>query len=202
MKTSSKPYSEACERNRNPIVEILKRVFTQPALILEIGSGTGQHAIYFGKHLPHITWQTSDVSAHHTGIQHWLNDANLPNVLPPLELDVQFSTWPIDEVDGVFAANVAHIMAWPEVEKMLMGIAKILKPHSLFCLYGPFKYNSKFTSESNARFDQMLRDQQQHMGIRNIEEITGILSKIGLHLIEDNAMPANNQLLVWQKREP
>ena len=201
MNNTSKPYSEACERNKIPILEILKRLFIKPGLILEIGSGTGQHAVYFSKHLPHLTWQTSDLTIHHTGIQHWLNDAKLQNVLPPLPLDVQLNDWPVDRVDGVYAANVAHIMTWQEVVKMFIAIAKILKPQSIFCLYGPFKYDKKFTSKSNTQFDSMLKKQHQHMGIRNLDEIIEITNKIGLYLIEDNTMPANNQLLVWQKRE-
>ena len=184
-----KPFSEACERNRAPILAILKRVFTDRRRVLEIGSGTGQHAAYFAAELPHLVWQASDVAANLSGIREWISEP------PPIELDVE-KEWPRLEVDAVFSANTCHIMSWPQVERMFGGIGRIATLKT-FCLYGPFNYGGKYTSESNARFDTMLRRNDPASGVRDFEAIDALAQKAGLRLAEDNAMPANNRLLVW-----
>ena len=149
-----KPYSESCEQNRNPILEVLNEELVNTGSLLEIGSGTGQHAVYFAPHFPNLHWQTSDLEANHDGIKQWLTEANLPNTLHPLELDVGSSNWPKTQFEFVYSANTAHIMSWAMVVNMLEQIGKILKPGGKFCLYGPFNYNGRYTSESNLRFDQ------------------------------------------------
>jgi hypothetical protein len=184
-----KPFSEASERNRAPILAILKRVFKDRKHVLEIGSGTGQHAAYFSAELPHLVWQASDVAENLPGIRKWVSEP------PPIELDVD-KEWPKLAVDAVFSANTCHIMSWPQVERMFEGIGRI-KTVKTFGLYGPFSYRGKHTSESNARFDAMLRARDPTSGLRNFEDIAALAGRAGLELQEDNAMPANNRLLVW-----
>ena len=185
-----KPFSEACERNRAPILAILKRVFKDRKKVLEIGSGTGQHAAYFAPELPHLVWQASDVAAHLPGIREWVSYP------APIELDVD-KPWPKVDADAVYSANTCHILSWPQVERLFAGIGR-LRPE-VFALYGPFNYHGRHTSESNARFDAMLRGRDPLSGIRDFEKINALAEAAGLTLQEDNAMPANNRLLVFQK---
>ena len=196
----NKPFSTACERNREPILAILRNEFADCRSVLEVGSGTGQHAVYFGAALPHLVWQTSDLAANHAGIHAWLAEAALPNVLPPLTLDIGSDAWPQEFYDGVYSANTCHIMAWQEVEAMFAGIARVLRNGGVACVYGPFNYGGQFTSASNAQFDASLRAQAAHMGIRDFEQVDRLADRHGLVLKEDHATPANNRLLVWRKR--
>jgi hypothetical protein len=184
-----KPFSEASERNRAPILAILKRVFKDRKHVLEIGSGTGQHAAYFAPELPHLVWQSSDVAENLAGIREWVSKP------PPIELDVD-KEWPRLDVDAIFSANTCHIMSWPQVERMFAGIGRIATLKT-FCLYGPFNYHGKHTSESNARFDAMLRARDPASGLRDYDDIAKLAERAGLMLVEDNAMPANNRLLVF-----
>ena len=194
----SKQFSAACERNRDPILAVLRSLFSAPTRVLEIGSGTGQHAAYFGRHLPHVNWQTSDLPGNHSSIVAWQNDACLPNVLPPLVLDVCAPDWPADRYDAVFSANTCHIMAWRQVEQMFAGFPRALASGGLACIYGPFNYSGDFTSASNAAFHASLRAQDECMGIRDIEAIQVLAERNGLRLLADHAMPAHNRLLVWR----
>ena len=191
-----KPYAESCDQNRDPIIQVLKHVFSHTKSVLEIGSGTGQHAVYFARHLPHLKWQTSDVIENHTGIQLWLDDEKTVNVLPPLKLNVSQDIWPDEQYDGVFSANTAHIMAWPMVQDMFYGIAKILEPGGKFCLYGPFNYGGTYTSESNTRFDVWLKNRDINSGIRDFEALEELATRGNLSIEKDYAMPANNRILV------
>ena len=150
-----KPYSEACEENKQPILVVLERVFAGSRSVLEIGSGTGQHAVYFGAALGHLIWQTSDRPENHPGIRRWLDEAALPNVRAPVCLDVA-GEWPCERFDAVFSANTTHIMSWPEVEELFGGVGRVLNPGGCFALYGPFNFGGSYTSESNARFDESL----------------------------------------------
>lgn len=195
-----KPFSESCEQNKRPILAVLQGEISHCRKLLEIGSGTGQHAVYFGKKFPDLVWQTSDVREAHAVIQLWLNDSERQNILPPLSLDVAHDPWPEREYDAVFSANTTHIMGWPAVEKMLDGIGRVLLPGGTFCLYGPFNYAGKYTSESNARFDQWLKSRDPVSGIRDFEAINQRAENAGLTLKKDYEMPANNRLLVWMKR--
>lgn len=195
----TKPFSAACERNREPILAQLRRFLPGRGRVLEIGSGTGQHAVYFGAHLPELSWQTSDLPSNHPDIHAWLADEAPPNVLPPVALDVRADVWPSGPWDAVFTANTCHIMAWDEVEAMFAGAARALRPGGPLCVYGPFNYDGKFTSESNAMFDMSLKAQGEHMGIRNFEDVCRVAESHGLTLVEDCAMPAHNRLIVWKK---
>jgi SAM-dependent methyltransferase len=200
MKTQMKPYSEACARNQGPILNVLRDVFAESRHVLEIGSGTGQHAVFFGSHLPHLRWQTSDLSRNHAGIHLWLEEANLPNVLPPLVIDANDPTWPVNDVDAVFSANVVHIMNWEEVVKMFTSIGRVLTSDGTLCLYGPFNYGGKFTSESNEQFDLWLKANNPLSGIRDFEALNELARREGLRLLEDVELPSNNRCLVWRRQ--
>jgi len=192
-----KPFSEACERNQQPILEVLKIEFATLRHVLEIGSGTGQHAIFFGRHLPHLVWQTSDLAEHHPGIQAWIQDAGLANVRQPLLLNVNQS-WPDVVFDGVFSANTAHIMGWKSVVAMFSAIGKRLPAHGRFVLYGPFNENGRYTSDSNANFDRWLKARDPQSGLRDVADLTALAQTHGLRLRSRHSMPANNQILVWE----
>ena len=194
-----KPYSESCAQNQVPILEILQEIFVNQQHVLEIASGTGQHAVYFGRALPHLTWQTSELAQNHAGILAWLDESQLPNVLPPVAIDVNDGQWPIEIVDTVFNANTVHIISWPEVERMFAGIARVLSAGGILCLYGPFNYEGKFTSESNARFDAWLKSRNRNSGVRDFEAINRLAEAHGLFLLRDVTMPSNNRILVWQR---
>lgn len=195
-----RPFSESCERNRQPILEQLLQRFADCRRVLEIASGTGQHAVYFGQAMPHLIWQTSDLSDNHPGIYAWLDEAALPNVRPPVHLDVNMPNWPVEPVDAIFNANTVHIISWPEVQRLFSGIGRVLLPGGLLVLYGPFNYNGAFTSESNARFDGWLKQRDPLSGVRDFEAVCELAAGQGLQLQDDVAMPANNRLLVWRKR--
>ncbi len=194
-----KPYAESCDQNRDPILAILREEFAHCRDILEIGSGTGQHAVYFAHHLPHLRWHTSDCQEAHAGIQAWREDAGLDNVLPPLCLNVLKDPWPNAQYDGVFSANAVHIMSWPAVEQLFAGCGPRLRSGGRLCLYGPFNYQGHYTSESNARFDQWLKNRDPLSGIRNFEDLDALAQEQGMQLLRDHTMPANNRILVWEK---
>ena len=194
-----KPFAESSEQNKIPILAVLKQLCGEVETVLEIGSGTGQHAVFFAEQLPHLTWLASDQLEYHAGIQMWLKDSGLSNIRGPLVLDVNQSDWPVKQAEAVFSANTVHIMGWPVVERMFNGIGKILKEGGVFCLYGPFNYNGKFSSESNARFDLWLKQRDPVSGVRDFEALQILADKAGLVFIDDVEMPANNRILVWQK---
>ena len=195
-----KPDAPACARNREPILEVLREHFHDRRSVLEIGSGTGQHAIFFADRLPHLTWQTSDRPENLPGIAAWLAEAALANTPAPLVLDV-LSSWPASRFDAVFSANTLHIMPWQAVESLFARIPEILVEQAKVAIYGPFNYSSQFTSESNAAFDASLKERAAHQGIRDFEAVNALAAKAGLRLLEDRAMPSNNRCLVWQRAE-
>lgn len=194
-----KDFSEACERNRDPIVAILKRVFADRRRVLEVGSGTGQHAAYFAPLLGHLEWQPSDVAANLPSIRAWAADAAAPNLLPPIELDLD-DPFPAVQADAVFSANTCHIISWPQVERLFAGVGALLPQGGRFAVYGPFNYGGKRTSDSNARFDASLRRRDPLSGLRDAEAIVSLAARHGMALEEDNAMPANNRLLIFRRQ--
>jgi len=197
--TRERPRSPACERNRKPILEVLRPRLPAGGTVLELGAGTGQHAAYFAGHLPRLRWLASDRVENHPGIRAWIEHAGLPNLAGPLALDVTSEEWPVNQVDAVFSANTAHIMSWPAVKAMFAGAGRILEPGAPFLLYGPFHYHGEPTSKSNARFDEWLKDEDPGMGIRDIDDIQALAGRCGLALEEDIAMPANNRTLVFRR---
>jgi len=177
----------------------LRRHFTDRRKVLEIGSGTGQHAIHFAAALPHLTWQTSDVQENLTGINLWRSEAHLPNLPEPLILDVN-GQWPQARYDAAFSANSLHIMSWREVQTLFAALDRVLERDAVLAIYGPFNYLGRFTSDSNAAFDESLKLRSPAMGIRDFEAVDELAQSIGLELMEDCAMPANNRTLVWRRQ--
>lgn len=196
----NKPYAESCDQNREPILAVIQPLLQESQNVLEIGSGTGQHAIYFGAQLPQLRWHTSDRREYHSGIQAWLEDAALPNVLPPFELDVLRSSWPALAVDAIFSANTTHIMHWPEVEALFAGAGKLLPSGGRFLLYGPFSFSGQHSSDSNLQFDQRLRARDPMSGVRDFDDLNRIAAEAGLEFRHNYEMPVNNRILFWQKR--
>lgn len=196
--TDNLPFSQACENNKAPILDRLQEIFVAPGKVLEIGSLTGQHAVYFATAMPHLQWQPSDhpESAHLSRPR--LEQADLPNVLPVFALNVGDANWPTERFRWAFSANTAHIMAWREVEHMFHGIGERLPKDGAFCLYGPFSDQGKYSSDSNRRFDQSLRAQATHMGIRDLADLSALAKSTGMWLAEKHDLPANNQLLVFR----
>jgi cyclopropane fatty-acyl-phospholipid synthase-like methyltransferase len=194
-----KNFSQACENNKKPILEILKVVLRDCSDVLEVGSGSGQHAVYFGEYLSHLKWQTTELSTA-IGILEDNLSINLPkNVLMPIELDVTQHPWPIESASSIFSANTLHILAWRDVEQFFKGSGAILKQNGLLCVYGPFRYQGNYTSASNADFDSWLKARNFESGIRDFEDINSLAQEQGLELQNDYSTPANNQLLIWQR---
>jgi cyclopropane fatty-acyl-phospholipid synthase-like methyltransferase len=194
------PFSEACERNKGPILDILRDVFAAARHVLEIGSGTGQHAVWFARHLPHLQWQPSDRATELPGLRQRIASEGPPNLLEAVDLDVQVTPWPASPADAVFSANTLHIMGWPGVEAFFAGIGTVLKADgATLAVYGPFRYGGDYTSASNAAFDGWLKRRDPASGIRDFEAVDALARASGLTLAADHAMPANNQLLVWRR---
>lgn len=197
--TTSLPFSQACENNQPPILEVLTTAFGTSRHVLEIGSGTGQHSVYFAPRLPHLIWQTSDLQANHAGIQAWHAAHGAPNLRLPLEFDLASSAWPTSEADAVFTSNTCHIVSWPLVARMFDLVGANLPAGGTLAIYGPFNYGGQFTSESNRAFDAWLRQRDPASGIRDFEAIHALAQAQGLELQLDQAMPANNRTLVFRK---
>ncbi len=195
----TKPFCTACEKNKQPILSVIKPLFKNCKTVLELGSGTGQHVAFFAKNLSHLVWYTSDQKENHADIQLWLDDAKLTNSRSPRELNVTQAEWPTIDVDAVFSANTAHIMHWHEVEAMFAGVGSLLTLGGLFTLYGPFNYGNKYTSESNERFDAWLKQRDPNSGIRNYEDLDRLAGEAGLQIKQDSEMPSNNRILCWIK---
>ncbi|ASP39939.1 methylase [Bacterioplanes sanyensis] len=193
------PVSEACLRNQAPIADVLAAELPEQAVVLEIGSGTGQHAAYITSKLPGIKWQPSELAGHLEGINAWRLRSQNANFMPPLILDVAQDLWPVKQVDAVFSANVVHFVGWPQVRSMMTGIGRVLRRAGLAFLYGPFNYAGQYTSEGNQRLDEWLRQRDPESGIKDFEQVILAARKEKLRLLKDIAMPANNRMLVLQK---
>ncbi len=194
-----KPHSPASARNREPILQVLRGQLADRRHVLEIGSGTGQHAVYFATALPHLIWQSSDRAENLPGIRAWLDEAALPNTPPALEFDVT-GTWPAKSFDTIFSANTLHIMAWVEVQKLFAQLPTISTDDTRLIIYGPFNDGGRYSSDSNAAFDQSLKARGAHMGIRDAEAIDALAREADFHLLDDIAMPANNRCRIWRRR--
>ena len=193
-----KPFAESSEQNKEPILEILKSEFADCHRILEVGSGTGQHAVFFSEQLPHLQWICSDLEENHAGIQMWLDEAPHNNIEGPLLLDAR-EDWPQLQVDAVFSANAIHIMSWQAVEGLIENVGKVLSSGGKLCLYGPFIIDGQHTAESNARFDAWLKSRDPLSGVRDVTDLTILLNLQNMELVNDHEMPVNNRILVWQK---
>ena len=218
---ADKPYAPSCDRNREPILAVLRDHFASCRRVLEIGSGTGQHAVHFAAALPHLTWQTSDRAVNLPGIRAWLDEGRLPNTPPPLALDVGYDPharrirgfaaprggatrasgrpFGASAYDAVFSANTLHIMGWEDVVRMFAGLADVIEADATLVVYGPFNYGGRYTSESNAAFDARLKAEDERQGLRDVEAVDALAQAIGFTKVEDRAMPANNRTLVWRR---
>jgi SAM-dependent methyltransferase len=193
------PFSEACERNKGPILDVLRSVFADRSNVLEIGSGTGQHAVHFAAHLEHVTWHPTERLGALPELTARIQAEGGRNLRQPMVLDVRQSVWPLRSADAVFTANTLHIMSWPEVTTMFQGIGGTLTPGGTVCIYGPFKYAGGYTSPSNLEFDRLLQERDPDSGIREIHDLTALASGFGLRLAADHDLPAHNRLLVFMK---
>jgi SAM-dependent methyltransferase len=193
------PYYAAAEQNREPILAVLRTVFDRPGRVLEIGSGSGQHAVHFAAYLPHLEWQPTDLPEQLPGIARWRELSGLANVRPPLELDLGADAWPVEACDEAYSANTAHVLPWSLVERMLTGVAARLRSGGRFCLYGPFRYGDRHTSDSNASFDASLRRRDPRQGVRDAFRLEEYGRGVGMALADDVEMPVNNRLLVFRR---
>ncbi len=192
------PYSESCERNKAPILEVLQRLLPPDGNILEIGSGTGQHIVHFAPHFPALQWQPSDRDEHLQGLTARVQREGSPNILPPIKLDV-LEQWPAGMFDAAYSANTAHIMGWDAVCATFAGLGAHLAADGLYCLYGPFNQGGQFTADSNRVFDSHLRSRDPEMGLRDLEALESLASRSQMILQNQFPMPANNQILVFRK---
>jgi SAM-dependent methyltransferase len=193
------PFSAACERNKDPILEVLRIRFADRTQVLEIGSGTGQHAVYFAGALAHLTWHPTEQLAYLADLAERVKLEGPHNLRAPTLLDVRQAVWPLRSVDAIFTANTLHIMSWPEVVALYRGLGAVLAPGGVFCAYGPFRYEGRYTSDSNREFDRMLQERDPNSGLRDIREVTILAEEYGLRLDADHDLPANNRLLIFTK---
>ena len=196
---STKPYASSSARNAKAIAGVLSHEFRASKTVLEIGSGTGQHAVTFACELDHLTWQTSDLEPSHAGIREWIRDSKLSNVRAPVVLDVLEDTVEPQAYDAVYSSNTAHIMSYAAVSRMFELVGETLAGDGVFCLYGPFGCGGKFSTASNAEFDASLRARNASMGIRDLIELDTMACSNGMKLARRYAMPANNLTVVWIK---
>lgn len=197
----NKPNAASCEQNQQIILDVLKTLFIESGDVLEIGSGTGQHAVFFSANLMHLNWQPSDLEAEHVGMKMWFDEVEHDRIQTPLILDVDMSKWNVDKKDYIFTANTTHIISEQQTEKMFQHVGECLKSGGLFAQYGPFNYNGKYTSESNANFDVWLKQRNPLSCIKDFETIETLANENAMKLFNDIEMPANNRILVWQKIE-
>jgi cyclopropane fatty-acyl-phospholipid synthase-like methyltransferase len=192
-------FSEACERNKGPILELLRSALASSRSVLEIGSGTGQHAVHFAAALPHLSWQPSELPGQLAPLAERIRLEGAPNLRAPIALNVREHPWPVEPVDAVFSANTLHIMPWSAVRDFFRGVGEVLGRSGVLCVYGPFRYQGEDTSDSNAEFDRWLKARDPVSGIRDFEALDELARAAGLVLAADHAMPANNRTLQWQR---
>lgn len=193
------PFSEACERNKLPILEVLRTAFADRSRVIEIGAGTGQHAVYFGWQLANLTWQPTERREALEALAARVGAEGPPNVAPPVALDVLAQPWPRLEADAAFTANTVHIMPWHATVAMFAGLGRLLATDAVMAVYGPFKYGGRFTTPSNEQFDRTLRASDPASGLRDVEAVDTLARRAGFQLEADHAMPANNRLIVWRR---
>jgi cyclopropane fatty-acyl-phospholipid synthase-like methyltransferase len=195
-------HSEACERNKEPILAVLRDALARARTVLEVGSGTGQHAVHFAAHLPQLSWQPSEVPDLLAPLAERLRLEGGANLRAPLALDVRATPWACTPVDAVFSANTLHIMSWDSVGHFFRGVGGVLGGDGVLCVYGPFNYDGQYTSASNAQFDAWLHARDPLSGLRDFAAVNALARAQGLELAADHAMPANNRTLVWRRAAP
>ena len=192
-------FSPSCERNQQPIIERLEGLLGGSRNMLEIGSGSGQHALFFASQLPWLSWQPTELAMNYDALKINLAAGSATNILVPKVLDVCQSEWGVNQVDVAFTANTLHIMGWTQVKCFFSGVGASLENGGQLIVYGPFRYAGEYTSASNAEFDLWLQQRDPDSGIRDFEAVNELAEAAGLTFITDVTMPANNQLLVWEK---
>jgi SAM-dependent methyltransferase len=198
--TMAKGFAPAAERNRQPILDVLRRVLPPRGLVLEVASGTGQHAVFFSERLPTLRWQPSDVSpVALQSIGAWVAEVDRSNLLAPIELDVRWPRWPLANADAVLSINMIHITDWETSEALFEGARKLLGPGAPLITYGPYRLHGEHTAPSNAAFDESLRSRNPGWGVRDIDELTELADRTGFTLEERVQLPANNMTLVWTR---
>ncbi len=194
-----KRFSPACERNREPILEVLRAVFPEAGRALEISAGTGMHAAWFAPRLPGLTWQPSDIDPEAlVSIRAWREEVAAPNLLPPIQLDTRDSDWPVESIDAALCCNMIHISPWESAVGLITGLGRVLVSGGVFVLYGPFRFDGEFLAPSNAAFDRSLRARDPSWGVRDLREITALADEHGLEQVELRALPANNHAVVFR----
>ncbi len=194
-----KPYAISCDRNSQPILEVLKEYLPSCKTLMEMGAGTGQHAVYMAPHFPNLKWYLLDQTDRHEGIRTWLNDFPRTNVIGPIEYSVGETPWPQEKTDVVFTANTLHIVSWEQCLTFFDDIKDQINKNGFFIVYGAFNYKGEFTSESNKKFESWLKDKDPKSGIRDFEQVEKELQQRSFTLIQDHEMPSNNRMLVFQK---
>jgi SAM-dependent methyltransferase len=194
-----KQFSPSCDRNKEPILAVLKEILPATGLVLEIGSGTGQHAAYFAAHLPQLVWQPTDLPANFPSIRAWAADAGASNAREPLALDLLADRWPLPAAEAIVCINTIHIVAWAGVEALFAGAGRVLAPGGVFYAYGPYRYGDRPLEPSNEEFDRWLKARDPVSGVRDFAAVNALAEKHGLILTGDRAMPANNRSLWWRK---
>ncbi|MCR4300595.1 MAG: class I SAM-dependent methyltransferase [Sulfuricaulis sp.] len=195
-----KQHSPSCERNKEPILAVLREIFTAPGLVLEIGSGSGQHAVHFARGLPHMTWQPTDTAENLPSIAAWRMEAGLPNLRNPQVLDLFTDAWPVQQADALVSVNTIHIVSWTGVERLFAGAGRLLVPGGILYVYGPYRYVERTLEESNEEFDRWLKARDPVSGVRLFEDVNRLAEQNGLVLAGDRAMPANNRSIWWVKQ--
>jgi hypothetical protein len=196
----AKGFAPAAERNRQPILDVLRRVLPPAGLVLEVASGTGQHAIFFSEYLPDLQWQPTDASSEALqSIGAWVDETARENLLPPLELDVRSPQWPVTKAEALVCINMIHISPWEATEGLFQGASKLLTGGAPLVTYGPYRLHGEHTAPSNEAFDQSLRSRNARWGVRDIDELSELAGQTGFALQERVGMPANNMTLVWTR---
>jgi SAM-dependent methyltransferase len=196
-----KQFSPSCERNKEPILAVLREIFTMPGLVLEIGSGSGQHATHFARGLSHLTWQPTDIAENLPSIAAWRAEAGLANLREPLVLDLFADDWPVKQAQAVACINTIHIVSWQGVERLFAGAGRVLAPGGIVYVYGPYRYIDRPLESSNEDFDRWLKARDPVSGVRLFEDVSRLAGQNGLVLAGDRAMPANNRSIWWVKRQ-
>lgn len=200
----SKLFAPSAERNRQPLRDVLKNVLTGNGLLLEVGSGTGQHAAYLAKDFPAYQWQPTDLPQNLDSIDAWAAESDADNILPAraLDLSVDFSksNWPVEQCDAVVCINTIHIVAWPLVENLFRGAGQVLQPGGVIFVYGPYEYSDRPLEPTNAEFNEWLKMRDPESGIRKFDDVNRLATEAGMVLEGDEAMPANNRSIWWRKR--
>ena len=194
-----KQSSPSCERNKEPILAVLREILSIPGLVLEIGSGSGQHAVHFARGLPHVEWQPTDVAENIPSISAWRDEAGLANLREPLVIDLFSDRWPIAAAQAVVCINTIHIVSWVAVERLFAGVGRLLKPGGIMYVYGPYRYAGRPLEPSNEEFDRWLKARDVASGVRLFEDVNRLALENGLTLAGDRAMPANNRSLWWAR---